>query len=152
MSRRIFHFLCAADPGSAHFANGLQEHGGRHLEAESAKSKIDPGPGPTSASIVIGEDNKIQYSEELADGKSTNWSVSPTADGTPAPITGMGENSTLVEKRIDARHVEHTWKMGSGTLIGKSVISKSRKTMTYTLSGTNAHGKPVHNVEIFEKQ
>jgi hypothetical protein len=117
-----------------------------------AKSKIDPGPGPTSATVIIGEDNKIQYSEELADGKSTSWSVLPTADGTPAPIVGMGENSTLVEKRIDGRHVEHTWKMGSGTLLGKSVISKNGKTMTYTLTGTNAEGKTVHNVEIFEKQ
>ncbi len=118
----------------------------------TAKSKFDPGPGPASATVIIGEDNKIQYSEEVADGKSRNWSVMPTADGTPAPIVGMDENSTLVEKRMDERHVEHTWKIGSGTEIGKSVISKNGKTMTYTLTGTNPEGKPVHNVEIFEKQ
>ena len=117
----------------------------------TAKSKFDPGPGPKSATVIIGEDNKIQYSEETADAKSTSWSVLPTADGTPAPIMGMGENSTLVEKRIDGRHVEHTWKVGSGTENGKSVISKNGMTMTYTLSGTDP-GKPVHNVEIFEKQ
>jgi hypothetical protein len=116
------------------------------------KSKFDPGPGPKSATVVIGEDNKIQYSEETADAKSTSWSVLPTADGTPAPIVGMGENSTLVEKRIDGRHVEHTWKVGSGTETGKSVLSKNGKTMTYTLTGTDPDGKAVHNVEIFEKQ
>jgi hypothetical protein len=64
----------------------------------------------------------------------------------------MGENSTLVENRIDGRHVEDTWKMGSGTLIGKSVISKNGKTMTYTLTGTNSEGKTVHEVQIWEKQ
>jgi len=116
----------------------------------TAKSKYDPGPVPTSAT-VIGEDNKIQFSEETADGKSTSWSVLPTTDGTPAPIMGL-ENSTLVEKRIDGRHVEHTWKGGSGTQTGKSVISKNGKTMTYTLTGTNPEGKPVHEVQIWEKQ
>jgi hypothetical protein len=77
--------------------------------------------------------------------------VLPTADGTPAPIVGI-ENSTLVEKRINGRHVEHTWKMGSGTLNGKSVISKNEKAMTYTLTGTGADGKPVHEVQIWKKQ
>jgi erythromycin esterase-like protein len=78
--------------------------------------------------------------------------VLPTTDGTPAPIVGLGENSTLVEKRIDGRHVEHTWKVGFGTQTGKSVLSKNGKNMTYTLTGTGPDGKPVHNVEIFEKQ
>ena len=118
----------------------------------TTKSKFDPGPGPKSATVIIGEDNKIQYSEETADAKSTSWSVLPTSDGTPAPITGMGENATLVEKRIDGRHVEHTWKVGSGTETGKSVLSKNGKTMTYTLTGTDPDGKTVHNAEIFEKQ
>ena len=118
----------------------------------TAKSKFDPGPGPKSATVIIGEDNKIQYSEETADAKSTSWSVLPTADGTPAPIVGMGENSTLVEKRIDGRHAEDTWKMGSGTLIGKRSISKDGKTMTYTLTGTDADGKTGHDVQIWEKQ
>ncbi len=117
----------------------------------TAKSKYEPGPVPASATVIIGEDNKITFSEETPDGKSTSWSVLPTADGTPAPIVGI-ENSTLVEKRIDGRHVEHTWKMGSGTLNGKSVISKNGKTMTYTLTGTGADGKPVHEVQIWEKQ
>ena len=117
----------------------------------AAKSTFDPGPAPTSATVIIGEDNKIQYSEETADGKSTSWSVLPTADGTPVPIVGI-ENSTLVEKRIDGRHVEDTWKFGSATLIGKSAVSKNGKTMTYTVSGTNGDGKTVHDVQIYEKQ
>jgi len=117
----------------------------------TAKSKYEPGPAPKSATVAIGEDNKIQFSQETADAKSTSWSVLPTADGTPAPIVGL-ENSTLVEKRIDGRHVEHTWKFGPTTLMGKSVISKDGKTMTYTLTGTGADGKKVHEVQIYEKQ
>jgi hypothetical protein len=118
----------------------------------TAKSKYEPGPVPTSATVVIGEDNKIQFSEETADAKSTSWSVVPTADGTPAPLVGAGENSTLVEKRIDGRHVIDTWKFGPTTLTGKSAVSKDGKTMTYTLTGTGADGKTVHEVQIWEKQ
>jgi hypothetical protein len=117
----------------------------------TARSKYEPGPVPTSATVIIGEGNKIMFSEETADGKSTSWSVLPTADGTPAPIVGA-ENSTLVEKRIDGRHVEDTWKFESRTLIGKSAISKNGETMTYTLTGTGSDGKPVHEVQIWEKQ
>ncbi len=69
-----------------------------------------------------------------------------------APIVGMGENSTLAQKKIDDRHVEDTWKVGSGTLIGKRAISKDGKTMTYTLTGTDADGKAGHDVQIWEKQ
>jgi hypothetical protein len=65
---------------------------------------------------------------------------------------GAGENSTLVEKRIDGRHVIDTWKFGSTTLTGKSAVSKDGKTMTYTLTGTGSDGKPVHEVQIWEKQ
>ena len=153
MSRRIsLLFLALLIPAALVSQTASKNMAVGTWKLNTAKSKFDPGPAPTSATVTIGEDNKIQYSEETADAKSTSWSVLPTADGTPAPITGMGENSTLVEKRIDARHTEHTWKAGAGTLMGKSVISKDGKTMTYTLTGTGGDGKPVHNVEIFEKQ
>jgi hypothetical protein len=65
-------------------------------------------------------------------------------------LYGAGENSTLVEKRVDGPHVEDTWKFGSGRLIGKGSISKNGKTMTYTLTGSD--GKRVHEIQIWEKQ
>jgi hypothetical protein len=116
-----------------------------------AKSEFNLSLAPKSATVVIGDDGKIQYSEELADGKSRSWSVTPTSDGTPAPITGI-ENATLIEKRMDDRHVQHIWRFGDVAQMGKSVISKDGTTMTYTLSGTNADGKQKQNIEIFEKQ
>ncbi len=42
--------------------------------------------------------------------------------------------------------------MGNSTMQGKGVLSKDGKKMTYTLTGTNEEGKPIHNVLIFEKQ
>ena len=117
MSRRIsLLFLALLIPAALVSQTASKNMAVGTWKLNTAKSKFDPGPGPKSATVIIGEDNKIQYSEETADAKSTSWSVLPTADGTPAPIMGMGENSTLVEKRIDGRHVEHTWKVGSGNV------------------------------------
>lgn len=116
------------------------------------KSKFDPGPAPASATVVIADDGTIKYQEELADGKSSSWSVTPNADGSPAHIVGMGPDDTLAVKKMDDRHFEHTWKIGNGAMTGKSVISKNGKSMTYTLTGTNSDGKTVHDVQIYEKQ
>jgi hypothetical protein len=116
-----------------------------------AKSTFSPGPAPVSATVVISDDSKIQYSDDLGEGKTSSWSVTPNSDGTPATITGM-DNATLVEKKVDDRHVEDTWKFGDMTETGKSVLSKDGKKMTYTLTGTTPDGQEIHNLEIFEKQ
>jgi hypothetical protein len=118
----------------------------------TAKSKFDPGPSPSSATLNISDDGTIKYQEEFTDGKSRSWSVTPKTDGTPATIEGMGDNATLVAKVIDDRHVEHTWRIGDSTMTGKSVVSKNGKTMNYTLTGTGADGKPTHNLQIYDKQ
>ncbi len=153
MSRRIsLLFLALLIPAALVSQTATKNMAVGTWKLNTAKSKYEPGPLPKSATVTIGEDNKIQFSEELPDAKSTSWSVVPNTDGTPAPIVGAGENSTLIERRIDGRHVEHTWKIGSGTQTGKAVISKDGKTMTYTLTGTNSEGKPVHEVQIWEKQ
>jgi len=114
-----------------------------------AKSKFSPGPAPTSVTVTIAPD-KVSVQEVHADGKTEDWSYTPSASGS-ATITGM-ENSSVTEKRINDRTMEHTWKMGNSTMQGKGVLSKDGKKMTYTLTGTTQDGKPIHNIEIYEKQ
>jgi hypothetical protein len=116
-----------------------------------AKSKFSPGPAPKSATVAIGEDGKVDYQGETADGQATKWSVMMTSDGTPATISGM-EGSTVTEKRIDERTVEHTWKYPKSTTNGKAVLSKDGKSMTYTMTGTTDEGKPIREREFWEKQ
>ncbi len=114
-----------------------------------AKSKFNPGPAPKGETVTIAQD-KVTVEEIHADGKTENWSYTPTPGGT-ATISGM-ENSSVMEKRVNDHTMEHTWKMGNSTMQGKGVVSKNGKKMTYTLTGTGPDGKPVHNVDIFEKQ
>ncbi|MFL6351725.1 MAG: hypothetical protein ACJ74Z_07725 [Bryobacteraceae bacterium] len=114
-----------------------------------AKSKFSPGPPPTSATVTIAPD-KVSVEEVHADGKTENWSYTPSP-GSPATITGM-ENASVIEKRVNDHTMEDTWKMGEGTMQGKAVLSKDGKRMTYTLTGNTPEGKPVHNVDVYEKQ
>ncbi|MBV9300963.1 MAG: hypothetical protein JOY62_00240 [Acidobacteriaceae bacterium] len=114
-----------------------------------AKSKFSPGPAPQSVTVTIGSD-KVTVDEVHADGKTENWSYTPSP-GTEATITGM-DNASVLEKRVNDRTIEHNWKFGNSTMQGRGVLSRDGKRMTYTLTGTTPDGKPVHNVEIYEKQ
>jgi hypothetical protein len=114
-----------------------------------AKSKFNPGPAPKAVTVTISADGKVSVDEENAEGKSLTWSYTSSAD-TAAPIEGM-ENSTVVEKR-SGNTVDHDWKFGDTSMKGHGVLSKNGKTMTYTMTGTDSQGRPVHNVEIYNRQ
>ncbi len=114
-----------------------------------AKSKFSPGPGTKSETVTITQD-KVSVEAADADGKTENWSYTPSA-GSAATITGL-DNSSVVTRRVNDRTIEHTWKMGDSTLHGRGVLSKDGRTLRYTMTGTTRDGKPIHDVEIFEKQ
>ncbi len=114
-----------------------------------AKSKFSPGPGAKSETVTITQD-KVSVEAEDANGKTENWSYTPT-EGSTANITGL-ENSSVMTKKVNDRTIEHTWKMGDSTMHGRAVLSKDGKTMRYTMTGTTRDGKPIHDVETFEKQ
>jgi hypothetical protein len=115
-----------------------------------AKSKFSPGPAPKSFTVTIQPDGKVVVEGMEATGNPISWSYTPNSDA-PATITGLPDSS-VIEKKIDDRNVEHTWKMNGGSTTGHGVISKNGKTMKYTLNGTDTKGNSVHNIEIFERQ
>ena len=100
--------------------------------------------------VTIQPDGKVAVEGVDATGQPISWSITPNGDA-PAMITGLPDSS-VIEKKIDDRNIEHTWKMNGGSSTGHGALSKNGKTMKYTLTGTNAKGEPVHNVEIFERQ
>ena len=99
--------------------------------------------------VTITED-KVTVDEVDPEGKPVTYSFKESP-GTAVPIEGM-ENATILEKRPDSHHFEHTWKIGERTETGKGVVAKNGKTLRYTIWGTNAEGKSFHNVELYEKQ
>lgn len=118
-----------------------------------AKSKFHPGPQPKGETVTIpAGQGKVEVHEVNGEGKETDWSYSvPLAEGTATAIDGL-DGATVTEKYSGDRTVDHTWKFPDATETGHGVLSKDGKIMTYTLKGTDSHGKPIHNVLVFEKQ
>jgi hypothetical protein len=121
-----------------------------------AKSKYDPGPGPKSQTLKIeaaGEGEKVTSETVTADGSKTTTEYTANYDGKPYPIKGSATADTVALKRVDSHTTERVDSRGGKTVqTFTRVVSKDGKTMTVTIKGTNAQGKPVHNVVVFERK
>ena len=122
-----------------------------------AKSKFDPGPAPQSQTLkvdAVGKGEKITSETVTADGKKVTVTYTANFDGKDYPLTGSALGADKVSlKRIDARTTERIDKKdGKPVVTIRRVVSADGKTMTATVKGTNAEGKPINNVAVFEKQ
>jgi hypothetical protein len=120
-----------------------------------AKSKYDPGPAPKSQTLTIeaaGDGEKVTSEIVSASGATTTATYTAAYDGKPHTLTGSEIADTVTLKRIDANTSERVDSKGGKTVQTYTrTVSKDGKTMTVTIKGTNAQGKPVHNVAVFEK-
>ena len=88
-----------------------------------------------------------------ASGKPIKIEFSANYDGKDNPATGVTNTDTIAVKRVDANTTESTLKKGGKTVMTViSVVSKDGKTRTSTFKGTDAQGKPVNNVAVYDKQ
>ena len=84
-----------------------------------------------------------------------NISYTAKYDGAAYSIAGTGYPSdTISAKQLDANTFTSERRRPGGKyhVIGGFVVSKDRKTMTNTLSGTNADGKPTKATIVYERQ
>jgi hypothetical protein len=122
-----------------------------------AKSKYDPGPAPQSQTLTVeasGKGEKVTSEVVASDGKRTTTTYTANFDGKDYPLTGSTLGADKVSlKRIDARTTERTDKKDGKVITTiRRVVSVDGKTMNVTVKGTNAEGKPVNNIVVFEKQ
>ena len=124
-----------------------------------AKSTYSPGPAPKSGTLKIeaaGDGVKFTNNGVGADGKTTHSMYTATYDGKEfkaqmGTLPNGADTGSL--KRIDAQTVETTFK-GKGKLmvVARAVVSADGKTRTTTVTGTDADGKPVKNVIVYDRQ
>jgi len=139
---------------SAAFAQADSQIGTWKLNV--AKSKYSPGPAPASAIIKIeaaGAGTKVTVDQVGADGTKQHWEFTANYDGKDVPITGNPNADTVARTRIDANTVQTVSKKGGKIVATQiSTVSSDGKTRTVTTKGTNAEGKPINNVAVYEKQ
>lgn len=120
-----------------------------------AKSKYDPGPAPKAVTLkyeAAGAGMKVTVDGEAPSGPM-HWEYAGNLDGKDNAITGNPEADAVALKRIGPTTTEATLKKsGKVVTTNTRVVSADGKTLTITAKGTNAEGKPVHNVQVFEKQ
>jgi hypothetical protein len=121
----------------------------------TAKSKYSPGPAPQSLTVTYSMDGDwvVAKSEGVSsEGKATSYTNRYKFDGKEYPYKTLIVEGMISLKRIDDMHTEAVIKGGKGQTTSHAVISKDGKTRTLTTTGTNAEGKPMKNVAVYDKQ
>ena len=122
------------------------------------KSTYSPGPAPKESitqkitvvgdKITIGGANGGGFTVSF-DGKDHPYKL----NGGQAPAANATLPEVVSAKKINDYTFEITFKTGGKvTQVNRNAISKDGKTRTITRIGTNAQGRAVKNVLIFEKQ
>jgi hypothetical protein len=96
---------------------------------------------------------KVTRTGQLSDGTPVKGSFTYKYDGKEYSGTGLAFDVVSV-KRVDANTTTFEVKKAGGKyhLTGQSVISKDGKTLTQTNKGTDADGKPITVMLVYEKQ
>jgi len=74
-------------------------------------------------------------------------------DGKDYPVTGDPTDDSRAYKRVNASTLSMTLKKdGKVTATGQIVVSSDGKTRTVTIKGTDAMGKTVSSMAVYDKQ
>ena len=123
-----------------------------------AKSKRTTGPaGPKSQTVYIqgeGQNRKLTAVGINAAGNALSqiWSEF-VEDGRPHPIAGNQNVDSQTYTRADA-HTINISRLKDGKTVGTAalVVSPDGKTMTFNNSTTQATGRQISEVQVYEKQ
>lgn len=120
--------------------------------ANVAKSTFSPDPAPKSSTLTIAASG-VAVDLVPATGPAQKWTYGGTYDGKPVPVTGNPNADMAARKRLNPTTTETTFtKAGKVTSVNTAVVAADGKTLTITAKGTNAEGKPMLNVQVYEKK
>ena len=112
-------------------------------------------PGPADQTIKIdGTDaaRKITVDLTPATGNAVHWEVSG-GTGVSVPVVGTNPNAdAYVMRRVNATTIEAQYmRQGKPTIKQTAVVSADGKTLTVTGTGTDAQGRTVMNVAVYDR-
>jgi len=119
------------------------------------KSKV-VGPPLRSSTIIYTQDGQnMRATNQSIDAQGTATTVvyMHIYDGMPHPTTGSPVFDASAYTRVDANTIIlGRFKAGKLVLIGTLVVSQDGKTLTGSLTGTQANGQLGSDIVVFEKQ
>ena len=120
-----------------------------------SRSRLPPPIPKSQTARVDVNASGIRISEEIVSdtGERMNISVDARFDGKDYPIKGSPFADSVSYQRIDRFTIKGVGKKAGKVIMHETVVvSRDGKTMTGTYSGTDASGKQVAAVAVFEKQ
>ena len=119
-----------------------------------AKSKLAPGPKNTVVVYTAaGDQVKATVDGVDANGKPTHNEWTGKYDGKDYPVTGDPTSDMRSLKQVGKNKLDLTVKKGGKvTLTGTIVVAADGKSRTVTTHPTEAKGKKVTSVAVYDKQ
>ena len=153
-------FLCACTLSGRAAAQSKDDPSIGSWKLNVARSTFTPGPpikGDTRSYEVNDEGWLIVQTETIQpDGRRTGVRFAAKFDGKAYPQIGrFAPTVTLITYQpVDKRTLKYNQVDSNGTIVSTNtrIVSADGKTMTIEQKTTDASGRPVVNVELFERQ
>jgi hypothetical protein len=122
-----------------------------------SKSKFSPGPPQRSATANIqadGQNLKATFTGTGANGNPFNVVIAYVFDGMPhSPTDPSPTFDATAYTRVDAYTlIRSVTKAAKLVGIQSIMVSSDGKTLRYTGIGTDANGRPINNIAVYDKQ
>ena len=102
---------------------------------------------------TVGDQTKVTVDGVDANGGAVHSEWTGKFDGKEYPVTGDATSDTRSYRMVNKNTLTLTGKKGGKvTLTGRVVVSRDGKTRTVTTSATDAQGKRVRTVAVYDKQ
>ena len=119
------------------------------------KSKFSPGTGKNLTVVyeAAGDNVKVIVDGVDKDGKAIHSEWTGEFDGKDYPVTGAANEDARSYKKVDDRTLDFAGKKGGKAgANGRVVVAADGKSRTVTTTLTDASGKKVTNVAVYDKQ
>src|ERR1051326_4959467 len=127
-----------------------------HMKAKLNEAKSKCAGTARNNTVVYeaaGDQTKVTVDGVDENGNAVHHEWTGKFDGKDYPVTGDAGSDTRSYRMINKNTLELTAKKGGKvTLTGRVVVSSDGKTRTVTTNSTNAQGKKVTNVVVYDRQ
>ena len=117
------------------------------------KSKYNTGQPPKSSTVIVeaaGQGTKITATTLLGDGTTRTIRYTASFDGQDAAVSGTRDYDGVARARATIKGTRKA--AGKPVQTFTTVVFADGKTRTTTSTGTDAAGKKVDNVLVYDKQ
>ena len=120
-----------------------------------AKSKISPGRRKNVTVVYMAVGDRVRATDDGVDANGQPFHVEWTGkfDGKDYAVTGDPANDTRAYSLVNDHTLALTDKKnGKVTITGRIIVSADGKTRTVTTSVTDAKGKKINSIQVYDKQ